>query len=66
MSLHQYEIDFAQLPPDEKSALINRIQEYTDSGLYMKTDFQSAIFFIDEKIDISYLKIPAECHLSRL
>lgn len=66
MPLHQYEIDFSPLSLDEKAALSNRIEDYSFNGLHWKPGFQSAIFFVEESFDISFLNIPAECGLSRL
>ena len=66
MPLHQYEIDFSPLSLDEKAALSNRIEDYSFNGLHWKPGFQSAIFFVEESFDISFLTVPAECGLSRL
>ena len=66
MSLHQYEIDFSSLSPDEKNTLSERIENFSFNGLCWKQDFQSAIFFIEENFDISFLNVPIKCQLSRL
>lgn len=66
MSLHQYEVDFSPLSLDEKNTLTDRIENYSFNGLHWKQGFQSAIFFVDEKFDVSFLNVPACCRLSRL
>ncbi len=66
MSLHQYEIDFSPLSLDERTVLTKRIEDYSYTGLHLKQGFQSAIFFVEDNFDISFLDVPAECRLSRL
>lgn len=66
MSLHQYEIDFSQLTLDEKTALMERIENFSFNGLHWKPGFQSAVFFVDEDFDISFLNVPAGCSLRRV
>ena len=50
----------------KKTALMKRIEDYSYTGLHWKQGFQSAIFFIEDSFDISFLNVPAECRLSRL
>lgn len=64
--LHQYRIDFSQLSPDERQALINRIERFSFIGVQWEQGFQSGTFFIDENFDLGLLKIPDCCHLSRI
>lgn len=66
MSLRQYEIDFSPLSLDEKTALLERIENFSFNGLHWNQGFQSAVFFVEENFDISCLNVPAECRLSRL
>mgnify|MGYP004612777117 CR=1 FL=1 len=62
----KYELDFSPLSSDEKSALAERIDDHSCTGIHWESDFQSAIFFIEENFDINLLNVPAECHLSRI
>ena len=64
MSLHQYKIDFSQLTPDEKTALMKRIEPIAFNGLHWHSDFQSAIFSLEREEDLTLLKIPEKCRLS--
>ncbi len=64
MSLHQYEIDFSQLTPDEKNDLMKRIEPIAFNGLHWYPGFQSAIFSLEREEDLKFLKIPEKCHLS--
>ena len=66
MGLHQYEIDFSPLAPDEKELLAKHVDGYTFNGLFWKADFQSAVFFLDENLDINLLNVPKCCHLNRI
>lgn len=66
MSLHQYEIDFSSLSLDEKTILIDRIENVSFNGLLWKQGFQSANFFVEDSFDISSLNVPVCCRLSRL
>lgn len=66
MSLHQYHVDFSQLEPDEKSALLERVENLSFNGLLWNPDFQSVNFFVEENFDLNYLKIPECCHLRRI
>lgn len=66
MSLHQYEIDFSPLSLDEKNALSERIENISFNGLHWKQGFQSAVFLVEENFDVSYLNVPACCHLARI
>lgn len=64
--LHQYRIDFSQLSPDERQALIDRIKRFSFIGVQWEQGFQSGTFFIEENFDLGLLKIPDCCHLSRI
>jgi hypothetical protein len=64
--LHQYHIDFSQLSPDERQALIDRIERFSFIGVQLEQGFQSGAFFIDEDFDLGLLKIPDCCHLFRV
>lgn len=66
MALHQYEIDFSPLSSDERTDLIERIENFSFNGLHWKQGFQSAVFFIDETSNVSFLNIPAVCRLTRV
>lgn len=66
MSLLQYEIDFSPLSLDEKTALSERIENFSFNGLHWKQGFQAAVFFVEKDFDISCLNVPAECRLVRL
>ncbi len=66
MALHQYEVNFSSLSLDEKNTLVDRIENFSFNGLHWKQGFQSAVFFVDEKFDISFLDVPANCLLSRV
>lgn len=64
--LHQYHIDFSQLSPDERQALIDRIKRFSFIGVQWEQGFQSGTFFIEENFDLSYLNIPECCYLRRI
>lgn len=66
MGLHQYEIDFSQLSLDEKNKLSEHLENFTFNGLFWNENFQSAVFFTDENLDISLLNVPDRCHLNRI
>ena len=66
MPLHQYEVDFSQLTLDERTVLMDRIEKMSFNGLHWKSGFQSAIFFVDEDFDVSFLNVPACCSLRRV
>lgn len=66
MGLHQYEIDFSQLSSDEKNRFLEHLENFTFNGLFWNENFQSAVFFTDEDLDISLLNVPDCCHLKRI
>lgn len=66
MSLHQYHIDFSQLPLSEKEVLSERVDRVSFTGIQWEQGFQSGTFFIEENFDLGFLKIPDCCHLSRI
>lgn len=66
MSLHKYKVDFSSLNPDERANLINRIEAMSFNSLFWYSGFQSATFFIEEALNPDSLKIPNECHLTRI
>lgn len=66
MALHQYEVCFSSLSADKRADLIERIENFSFNGLHWKQGFQSAVFFIDETSDVSFLNVPAACRLTRV
>ena len=66
MSLHKYKIDFSSLSTNEKTELMDQIDSISFNGLFWHANFQSADFFIDETFNLDSLKIPDQCHLSRI
>lgn len=45
MSLYRYRIDFSALSMEERSALMDRIDAYSFTGLQIEEGFQSGQFF---------------------
>ena len=66
MALHLYEIDLSPLSPDEKTALCERIETVAFNGIHWNPLLQTIVFSVYTNCDISLLKIPACCRLSRL
>ena len=66
MALHKYEIDFSSLSSDERLSLISRIEDRTFNGLHWNRDFQSGVFYVDEKYNVDNLNIPYACRLTRV
>ena len=66
MSLYRYRIDFSALSMEERSALMDRIDAYSFTGLQIADGFQSGQFFLDEHQDPAVLDIPDGCYLTRL
>lgn len=66
MSLRQYEVDFSALSSDKRTALINRIEDFSFNGLQWNDNFQTATFLIEKTLDVNALNIPSVCRLKRL
>lgn len=66
MSLHKYWVDFSSLTANEKSELHNNLDTHSHDGFLWDPNLQGSTFLVPENYDISFLKIPEKCHLTRV
>lgn len=66
MSLIRYRLDYSKLSPDEAEDLIQRIDKISFDGFLPAIRTRIGEFFLDESVDVSILRIPDSCHLTRI
>ncbi len=66
MSLYKYKVDLSALTLEEKSNLYDCIDTKSYNGFFFDPISQCGTFFVDENFDLSLLKIPAVCLLTRI